>query len=123
MIDVSNKPKNIIPKMTTVKREICFDELENCKSSDCLQINSIKTFDFHSFDKLLREAKRKQFKTEEEFQIYKKEILNSTSDGTCDLPQISIHGNNDWIILDGKIRLLAYKVLGINPVVEFLPNK
>lgn len=100
-------------------REISFDELDNCMTVDCLDIKKVNIFDFHSFDKILREKKRRMFKTEEDFQSYKKEILFTTKAGTCDLPIICVHSENIWNIIDGKIRLLAYKVLGINPVVEF----
>lgn len=110
------------PAQIHIKREISFEELHNCISLDCLEIDAMKTFDFLSFDRILRERKRDQFKTEQEFQDYKKEILNSTKNGTCDLPRISVKGKR-WNILDGKIRLLAFKVLGINPVVEFFSVK
>ena len=108
------------PTKQHITREILFDELENCPSSDCLEIRTIKTFDFQTFDKILREKKRQDFQTETAFQDYKKEILFSTQNGTCDLPLIKVKSNKKWNIIDGRMRLLAYKVLGINPVVEFV---
>lgn len=107
----------------TVKCEIVFEDLANCRNIDYSMLKSIKTFDFHTFDRILRESKRSQFKTEQDFQKYKREILNSTQDGTCELPKIMVNKENKWNILDGKIRLFAYRVLGINPVVEMSFSK
>ena len=100
-------------------KEITFEELESKLYHQMQDLKFINAFDFPSFDKVVRKWKRHLFSNEESFNLYKKDILSSTRNGSCDLPTFQIT-DEYWDLVEGRIRIFAYKVLGITPVVQMV---
>lgn len=80
--------------------------------------SSLKPFDFEHYDELLKKIKGSFFRTKEDFTNYKKNMLKGVSTGQYDKPKIQINAKGMAICIDGLVRLLTMKVLGIDPVVE-----
>jgi hypothetical protein len=64
--------------------------------------------------------KAKQFKTAEEFENYRKIILNCVKNGDCEPIKLYKNHFGELKIIDGKVRLLAHKLLGIEPIIEII---
>jgi hypothetical protein len=82
--------------------------------------NALKPFDFTQFEKTLKRLKQKQFKNTEDFEKYRKMILNCVKDGDCEPIKLSKNHFGELKIIDGKVRLLAHKLLGIEPIFEII---
>lgn len=110
----------MIETVETVKNNHkSLERLENInnllKDSD---INSLNPFDFITFEKLLRKLKGSYFRSQASFDTYKKMIIACVKDGDCEPIRIRVNGLGEYIIIDGKARLLAHKLLGIDPVIH-----
>lgn len=82
--------------------------------------NDLNPFDFYKFEKILKKLKSKQFKTMQEFENYRKNILNCVKNGDCEPIKLSKNYFGEMKIIDGKARLLAHKLLGIDPIIEII---
>lgn len=80
--------------------------------------NRLKPFDFYQFEKILKQIK--QFKTTKDFEDYRKNILNCVKYGSCEPIKLTKNHFGDFKIIDGKVRLLAHKLLGIEPIFEII---
>jgi hypothetical protein len=82
--------------------------------------NDLSPFDFYKFEKILKKLKQKQFKTTEDFENYRKIIINCVKNGDCEPIKLSKNHFGELKIIDGKVRLLAHKLLGIDPIIEII---
>ena len=82
--------------------------------------NDLSPFDFYKFEKILKKLKLKQFKSLQEFENYRKNVLNCVKNGDCEPIKLSKNHFGELKIIDGKIRLLAHKLLGIEPIFEII---
>jgi hypothetical protein len=78
----------------------------------------LKMFDFHYYDELLKKLKGHIFEKEEDFKKYKMSMINGVKLGVYDKPKLKIKKDGSVVCVDGLVRLLTSKVLGIDPVVE-----
>jgi len=90
--------------------EISFYKLEELVKDK--EISNLRTFDFYNFDKLLRKYKSNCFNCYENYQAYKKQLLNDVKTGKC----VPILLKETFDVMD-KINIIAHKVLGIEPTV------
>lgn len=100
----------------THETEITEKQLENILINP--DYKSLKAFDFTTYNELVRERKRHFYATEEDFQAYKKDMMKGVSSGYYDKPVINIDDSGKAECIDGEIRLLTAKVLGIDPVID-----
>ena len=77
-------------------------------------------FDFEHYESIIRKNKRDDFKTEEEFQKYKREMIQQIQVGKYDKPKIKLHVDGAAECIEGKMQLFTLKLLGMDPVVEII---
>lgn len=82
------------------------------------EVKSLKQFDFIQFEKILKKLKGKELIDNESFNNYKKHIINCVLNGDCEPIKMTVNGLGEYKIIDGKVRLLAHKLLGVMPIIE-----
>jgi hypothetical protein len=96
--------------------EITENQLKHILNND--NYKKLKSFDFLEYDEILRKLKRHLFDCEKDFKNYKKGMIEGIYSGTYDKPEININDVGEWECVDGEIRLLTLKLLGIDPVID-----
>lgn len=80
----------------------------------------LQSFDFPHYEQLLRLLSGHKFEIEKEFIEYKKKMLHGITKGNYPPPILQEIINGNFVCLDGRVRLLTFKVLGIDPYVEVI---
>lgn len=92
------------------------------KNLENSQYRALSFLDFQKFDKLLRQRRLSDMIswTEQKFIEYKKAILAGVTNGTLPPPIILHDLSGKYILFSGEARMLAFKVLGIRPLVKII---
>lgn len=99
-----------------------FSEAFLDKNLENSQYASLSFLDFFKFDKLLRQRRTNELKEWSQFDFteYKKQILAGVTTGSLPPPIILHDITGKYVLFSGEARLLAFKVLGIRPVVKIV---
>lgn len=113
----SIKKQVSLTKSQEISEDFLDKNLLNSNFSDLLHL------DFQHFDFLLRNRRKEELNgewTDQDFIRYKKNILRGVTTGEFLSPIILNDLVGKYFLFSGEARMLAYKVLGIHPVVKVI---